>query len=180
MAENPAEVGADIDWALQEVISQTASAADEVGASDPAYTVSVVDVRNARLLVYRKASVPDNFDVQKYLALAPVGVSIAFEAAALSATEIEHLNDLIAAMSPEFRAAGIRLHGWGPTDYAHGMQVLYTSDTPEIPRRLLEKLEIYGPGTVAFKVGSVEALQIDRQTPPLLRVGLGSRRRGSR
>jgi hypothetical protein len=85
-------------------------------------------------------------------------VSIEFETAALSATEIEHLNNLIAAMSPEFRAAGIRLHGWGPKDYAGGMQVLYTSDTPEIPRRLLERLEIYGAGTVAFKRSAVEGI----------------------
>jgi hypothetical protein len=156
--ENAAEAAADIDWALQEVIGQVATAADEVGASDPAYTVSVVDVRHARLLVYRKSLTPDDFDVQKYVALAPAGVSIAFKAAALSATEIEHLSNLIAALSPEFRAVGIRLHGWGPTDYASGMHVLYTSDTPEVPRRLLERLEIYGPGTVTFKPGSVEGM----------------------
>ena len=156
--ENAAEAGADIDWALQEVIGQVATAADQLGASDPAYTVSVVDVRNARLLVYRKSSAPDDFDVQRYVALAPAGVSIAFKDAALSASEIEHLNGLIAAMLPEFRAVGIKLHGWGPKDYASGMQVLYTSNTPEIPRSLLERLEIYGPGTVAFTLGSVEGL----------------------
>jgi hypothetical protein len=155
--ENAAEAGSDIDWALEEVISQVATRAKEVGANDPAYTVSVVDGRNARLVVYRKSSTPDDFDVQKYVALAPAGVSIAFEAAALSATEIENLSGMITAMSPEFRAAGIRLHGWGP-DYASGMQILYTSDTPEIPRRLLERLEIYGPGTVAFKPGSIVGL----------------------
>jgi hypothetical protein len=156
--ENAAEPGANIDWALEEVISQVATRAQEVGANDPAYTVSVVDGRNARLLVYRKSSAPGDFDLQKYVALAPAGVSIAFEAAALSATEIEHLRNLIAALSPEFRAAGITLHGWGPADYASGMQILYTSDTPEIPRHLHERLEIYGPGTVAFKLGSIKGL----------------------
>ncbi|HEX8082582.1 MAG TPA: hypothetical protein VF557_20405 [Jatrophihabitans sp.] len=154
MNENPAVEGADIDWALQEVIGRVATAADEVGKNDPAYTVSYTDVRNARLQIYRKSLTHDDFDLQRYLALAPEGVSIVFEAAALSATEIEHLMDLIYALAPEFKAAGIRLHSWGP-DYATGMRILYTSDTPEIPRRLVEKLEIYGPGTVTFEVGSV-------------------------
>lgn len=160
--DNAAVPGADIDWALQEVIGRVATAADAIGAADPAYTVSYIDVDNARLQIYRKSSTPDDFDVQKYVALAPAGVSIVFEAAALSATEIENLSDLLAALSPEFKAAGIRLHGWGP-DYASGMQVLYTStstssEAPEIPQRLREHLEIYGPGTVTFKVGAIQSI----------------------
>jgi hypothetical protein len=155
--DNAAIPGADIDWALQEVIGQVATAADEVGENDPAYTVSVIDVRNARLQIYRKSSAADNFDLQRYRALAPAGVSIVFESAALSAKEIENLYRLISTMEPAFQAAGIRLHSWGP-DYASGMRIHYTAKTPGIPPSLLEKLEIYGPGTVAFKVGSVESL----------------------
>lgn len=53
--DNNAEVpGADIDWGLQEVIGQVARAADTVGANDPGYTVSVVDVANFRLQIYRR------------------------------------------------------------------------------------------------------------------------------
>jgi hypothetical protein len=36
------------------------------------------------------------------------------------------------------------------------MHVLYTSDATEIPQSLREKLEIYGPGTVTFQMGSIE------------------------
>lgn len=171
--EDATQASSGIDWALQEVIGQVATAADRVGADDPAYTLSVVDVRNARLLVYRKSLARDDFDVQKYLALAPAGVSIAFQAAALSAGEIAPLNDLIDVMSPEFKAAGIKVHGWGPRDYASGIEVLYTSDTPKIPRHLLERLEIYGPGTVVFKLGSVEGIA-DRQADTFPFYGRGS------
>ncbi|HEY0167031.1 MAG TPA: hypothetical protein VGB75_08320 [Jatrophihabitans sp.] len=157
MDDNAAVPGADIDWALQEVIGRVATAADKVGATDPAYTVSVVDVRNARLQIYRKSVTTDAFDLSKYRVLAPAGVSIEFEAAALSATEIKHLSDLIWALSPEFKAAGVKLQSWGP-DYANGMHVLYTSNTPELPRHLVESLEIYGLGTVTFQVGAVQSL----------------------
>lgn len=157
MDESATEAGADIDWALQDVIDQVATTADEVGVNDPLYTGSVVDVQNARLLIYRKSSMSGGFDVKKYLALAPVGVSIVFAAAPLSAKEIEKLYRLIESLSPEFKAAGIRLNSWG-TDFAGGMRVLYTSNTLEMPRWLREKLEIYGPGTVSFQVGSVEAM----------------------
>ncbi len=102
MAKSSTEAGAGIDWARQEVIGQVATAADAVGADDPAYTVSVIDVRNARSQIYRKPSMADDFDLQRYRALAPARVSIAFEAAAFSATEIEHLRDLIGALSPDF------------------------------------------------------------------------------
>lgn len=159
--DNNAEVpGADIDWALQEVIGQVARAAEALGSSDPGYTVSVVDVENARLQIYRKASLAAGFDLQRYIALAPAGVSVTFEKAALSAKEIENLYHVISALIPEFEAAGIQLSSWGP-DYVSGMQVRYTSNSltaPEVPKQLREKLEIYGADTVTFQASSVQAL----------------------
>lgn len=134
-----------------------AVAARAVGVNDPAYTGSVMDVANARLQIYRKGSTPDDFDLQEYRALAPPGVSITFETAPLSARETEVLDRLIIAQSPEFLAAGIRITGWG-TDYAGGVRVNYWPGTVEIPERLREKLEIYGPGTVRFEVGSTVSL----------------------
>jgi len=155
--EDATAPGANIDWALQDEIGKVATAADAVGADDPAYTVSFVDVRNARLIVYRTSSATDDFDLQRYLTLAPAGVSIAFEAAALSATEIENLNHLIAAMRPEFEAAGVRISGWWP-DYASGMRIQYSPDAAEIPQSLRAKVEIYGPGTVRFQPGAIVSL----------------------
>lgn len=78
----------------------------------------------------------------------------------MSAIEIDNLNHLISTLLPQFKVAGIKLTSWGP-DYANGMQIRYTSDTlvsPEIPQQLREKLEIYGPDTVTFQSGSVQAL----------------------
>jgi len=171
MDDNAIEAGADIDWALQDQIDQIATAADKVGANDHLYTGSVVDARNARLLVYRKASTLDDFDLQKYLTLASAEVSIIFETAPLSAMEIKSLDHLLIALSPEFKAAGIKLSSWG-TDFTSGMRILYTSNlpdslgvseqVPEIPLRLREKVEVYGPGTVTFKVSAVQGMA-DRQ-----------------
>lgn len=161
-ADNNAEVpGADINWALQDEIDQVATAADEAGANDPFYTGSVVDARNARLLVYRKSSALDDFDLQNYRTLAPAGVSITFEVAPLSAKETESLDRLIIALAPEFKSAGIRISSWG-TNFAGGVHVLYLSDGPEIPPSLRERLEIYGPGTVTFQSGAMVGMA-DRQ-----------------
>ncbi len=149
--------GADIDWALQDRIVEVAIAARTVGANDPAYSGGVVDVANARLRIYRKRSTQDDFDLEEYRALAPADVSIAFEDAPLSAEETESLDDLIRALAPEFQAAGISISSWG-TDYAGGVRVDYWPGTVEIPQRLREKLEIYGPGTVTFRVGMTVSL----------------------
>jgi hypothetical protein len=157
MDESVEVPGADIDWALQDRICQLASAAAALGADDPAYTGSVVDVENARLRVYRKPSVPSQVDDEDYRALAQPGVSIEFEAAPLSARETANLDRLIVALVPQFKAAGITISSWG-TDFASGVRVDYYPTTSELPQYLRDQLEIYGPGTVSFRPGRTVSL----------------------